>query len=242
MDSIWVGFDPREATAYAVCKYSIQKRMTRPIPVKGVVLDALRERGLYTRPTEVRTYADGSKQIWDVISDAPNSTEFSNSRFLVPHLAGCEGWAVFMDSDILARDNMTKLFQSLDPKYAVMCVKHEHKQHASLKMDGQLQTLYQRKNWSSVMAFNCGHPANEALTVDLVNTVPGRDLHRFCWLDDDLIGELHPRWNYLVGHSKNDPDGVGLVHLTNGYPLMRGYEDVIFADEWRREMTAWAQS
>jgi hypothetical protein len=98
-------------------------------------------------------------------------------------------------------------------------------------MDGQIQTAYARKNWSSVCVFNCDHPANRALTVDLVNTLPGRDLHRFCWLADNEIGALDPKWNWLAGHSDAAIDPA-IVHFTDGVPSMPGYEDAPFADEW----------
>ncbi len=100
-------------------------------------------------------------------------------------------------------------------------------------MDGQEQTRYQRKNWSSVMLFHCGHPANRTLSMHLVNTVPGRDLHRFCWLEDELIGSLPARWNLLVGHSAYD-EQAALVHFTEGVPDMPGYEHQPYSDEWYR--------
>jgi hypothetical protein len=106
-------------------------------------------------------------------------------------------------------------------------------------MDGQAQTRYARKNWSSVILWNVDHPANKALTIELVNSVPGRDLHRFCWLEDDLIGELHPKWNWLVGHSDPEIDPA-IVHFTDGIPTMQGYEDSEYADEWRAELERWA--
>lgn len=232
--SIYVGFDPRETDAFAVAKHSILRRINLPIPVKGVVLTDLREGQLYTRPTSRR---DG--QLWDDISDAPMATEFACSRFLVPTLAK-SGWALFMDCDMLVRRDIAKLFDLADPGKAVMVVKHHHEPPEGVKkMDGQVQTRYARKNWSSVMLFNCDHHANRALTVDLVNSVPGRDLHRFCWLEDHLIGELPPEWNYLVGHTKGVGDPA-IVHFTDGIPSMDGYEDCEFADEWRAELRAWA--
>lgn len=238
--SIFIGFDRRHAVAHAVCRHSVERRLTRPVPVRGVVLDDLREMGLYRRPTETREH----DQLWDVISDAPMSTEFAISRFLTPHLAGV-GVAVFMDCDILARVNLGKLFAEFDPQYAVMCVKHQHTPVETLKMDGQAQTVYPRKNWSSVMVFNCDHPANAALTVNLINGVPGRDLHGFCWLKDEHIGELSPRWNYLVGHTKlyqaHDADSPALVHWTDGYPLLKGYEKAEYAQEFHAELTSWAK-
>jgi hypothetical protein len=117
-------------------------------------------------------------------------------------------------------------------------VKHDHQPQSGMKMDGQIQTSYARKNWSSVCAFNCDHPANKALTFNLVNSVPGRDLHRFCWLKDGEIGELPAEWNWLVGHSDPAVDPA-LVHFTDGIPTMPGYEDCAFADEWRRELRRW---
>lgn len=235
--SIYLGYDAREADGYAVCRHSIQDRLTQQIPVRGLVLSDLQRRGLYRRPHERR-----GNQMWDLLSDAPMSTEFANSRFLVPHLAK-SGWALFMDgSDMLVQTNLVRLFEEIaDPQYAVMCVKHHHVPEASMKMDAQMQTRYARKNWSSVMLFNCDHEANDSLTIDMVNTLPGRDLHAFCWLEDDQIGTLGPEWNYLVGHTRLPDDTQPcIVHHTAGIPSMPGFEDVEYNDEWRHELEMWA--
>lgn len=235
--SIWIGFDPREAAAYAVARHSAQANAAC-IPVHGVVLDDLRRDGLYTRATEIRPGFD-RPILWDTVSDAPMATEFAISRFFVPHLAK-KGWALFMDCDVLVRMNLHKLFEKLEHKYAVYCVKHDHKPANDFKMDGQIQTLYPRKNWSSVMVFNCEHPSNRWLTPENINSTPGRDLHRFCWLNDDEIGELDPHWNWLAGHSSKDilPR---IVHHTDGSPCMRGYEDAPYADEWTAVLRSWAR-
>lgn len=236
--SAWVGFDPREAACYAVCRHSIRRRLTAPIPVTGISMTHAREQGLYSRPTERR-----NAQLWDAISNAPMSTEFAITRFLTPHLAG-NGLALFMDCDIMARENVMRLFEYVqqDAPKAVWCVKHHFDPPEGVKMDGQMQTRYARKNWSSVMLFDCDHPANERLTVDMINTLPGRDLHRFCWLKDDEIGTLPRRWNVLVGHTELDEDEgePALVHWTNGAPCMPGFENVPFADEYRAELLRWA--
>jgi len=231
--SVWIGFDPRETAAFAVARHSLLRCVRTPVPVRGLVLADLRARGLYNRPTSMR---DG--RLWDDISGAPMSTEFAISRFLVPHLAE-SGWAIFMDSDMLIRSDLFRLFDACQSDKAVMVVKHNYVPRETTKMDGQAQTQYPRKNWSSVIAFNCDHVANKALTVDLINTLPGRDLHRFCWLDDGEIGELDQSWNWLVGHSDTDivPD---IVHFTEGLPNMSGYEDSEYADEWWAELTRWA--
>lgn len=233
MPSIYIGFDPRETSAFAVCRQSINKQLTHHIPVNGIVLEEMRESGLYWRQTEMR-----GNVMWDVISDAPMSTEFAISRFLTPHLART-GWALFMDCDMMARTNFNRVFDVADDKFAVMCVKHKYNPAESTKMDGQVQTQYARKNWSSFVLFNCDHPSNKKLTVDLINTVPGRDLHRFCWLEDNEIGELESGWNWLVGEQP-EPFPVRNIHWTQGGPWFNGYNDVPYADVWRKELHYWA--
>lgn len=228
--SVWIGFEPRELDAYVIARHTVKRK---PFPVgmevHGVILQKLRERELYTRPTEVH---DG--KLWDVISEANMATEFAISRFLVPYLTNYKGWALFTDCDMLFRRGLAQLFLLADPSKAVMVVKHKLPQAEGVKMDGQVQTLYPRKNWSSVMLFNCAHPSNRKLTVELVNSVPGRNLHRFCWLGDDEIGELPPEYNCLVGHS--DVTDPTIVHFTDGIPSMKGYESSAYADEWRRAL------
>ncbi len=231
--SIYIGYDPRESEAFAVCRQSL-RRNAPATPIHALVLDELQAVGLYNRPTSRK---DG--RLWDDISEAPMSTEFAISRFLVPTLAKTK-WALFLDCDIMARTELSDLFGQADPTKAVMCVKHHHEPPEGVKMDGQLQTLYARKNWSSVMLFNTEHPANRGLTVGLINEVPGRDLHRFCWLQDDDIGELHPKWNYLVGHTRM---GWGvepaLIHWTAGGPWLPEYKDAPFASEYFAERYCW---
>lgn len=161
------------------------------------------------------------------------STQHSCSRFLVPILDKTSVWALFMDCDVMVLDNLEKLFTLCDPSKALMCVHHDHSPEASIKMDGQVQTKYTRKNWSSVMAFNLKHPSNQKLTLEMVNSVPGRDLHRFCWLDDDEIGELPQEWNHLVGYTNGGGVKPKLVHFTSGLPDMPGWEDQDYADNWR---------
>lgn len=236
--SIWIGFDPREASAFAVARSSIARHLTQKIPVRGVVLDRLIESGLYTRPTELRRSAMDRPVLYDLISEHPMSTQHANARFLVPYLAK-NGLAMFVDGDVLVRGNVARLFDQLEPGKALYCVKHEYAPPEGLKMDGQRQSQYERKNWSSVMIFNCDHPANQALTLDVVNTSRGRDLHRFFWLNDDEIGALPEEWNWLVRHSNPDIEPK-LVHFTEGCPDMVGYESDPFADEWRQELTRWA--
>lgn len=222
--SIWIGFDPREKDAFLVCKRSMQAHMAQDIPQNALVLDMCRAWGFYWRPTEIR---DG--HLWDVISEAPMSTEFAISRFLTPIVAET-GWAVFCDCDFMFRTDIANLFALADPRYAVMVVKHKHRPKLGIKMDGQAQTAYPRKNWSSLALWNCDHPATKALTLEMVNILPGRDLHSFSWIPAELIGELPQSWNHLIGVNPPDP---ATVHFTLGTPDMPGYENSEYAEEWR---------
>lgn len=244
--SIWIGYEPRELDAFVVAQHSLKRRISDPhIPVRGIVLSDLVQRGLYKRAWH-RT----SGRMIDHISDAPMSTEFAISRFIVPKLAAC-GWALYMDCDVLVRADLVKLFEQADRSKAVMCVKHAHTPSERVKMDGQAQVLYARKNWSSVMLFNCDHMANQRLTLEMINTLPGRDLHRFCWLNDDEIGELSPEWNYLVGYTQLDENvEPKIVHFTSGIPSMQGMKlssqtDVQigteFAEEWNEMLLEWVR-
>lgn len=177
--------------------------------------------------------------MWDVISDAPCATEFSCSRFLVPHLAK-SGWALFMDCDILVRCNLRELFDSLNPSKAVYCVKHNYQPANIIKMDGQAQEKYNRKLWSSFCVFNVEHAANKALTLEYVNSVPGRVLHAFSWLKDEEIGELGQEWNWVPGHS---PEVIHprCIHYSEGGPWFPGYENVLFGKDWNEELKRWAE-
>lgn len=224
--SIYIGADPREEDALDVCLRSMLRAGDGGAHIAPLVLNDLITAGWYSRPTSRR---DG--HLWDDISGAPMSTEFAISRFLVPALA-CEGWALFMDCDVLIRGDLAALFALADPSFAIQVVQHDHRPSEAVKMDGQAQLAYPRKNWSSVVLWNVEHPANRRLTPAMVNSLPGRDLHRFCWLRDDEIGALPGRWNHLVGVDAPDPDAQ-IAHFTLGVPSMAGYEDCEFADEWR---------
>jgi hypothetical protein len=121
-----------------------------------------------------------------------------------------------------------------------MVVKHDYTPRGTTKMDGQIQTDYPRKNWSSVVLWNCKHAGARYLTPHVVNTARGLHLHQFSWLDDSDIGDLDPRWNHLVGEAPPRHDAL-LVHFTRGTPNMAGHEDCEFADEWREELARWAE-
>jgi lipopolysaccharide biosynthesis glycosyltransferase len=200
----------------------------RDLAIRPIKIDEMRAEGRYRRPTETR---DG--RLWDTISEAPMSTEFAITRFLAP-LLGREDWVLFCDCDFLWLADVAELFALADPRFAIMCVKHDHRPPEATKMDNQLQVRYQRKNWSSLVLWNRRHAANAGLTEDVVNTVPGRDLHRFFWLDDDQIGALPEGWNWLEGHSSPAIDKKA-IHYTRGGPWFSHLKGVAHADLWLAE-------
>lgn len=211
---VFIGFDTREEVALHVLSRSIWERASLPVSITPIRLSQLE--GVFSRER-----------------DPLQSTEFSFSRFLTPWLCGYEGWALFTDCDMLMLDDIARLWAIRDERYAVMCVKHDHRPKEDTKFLGEVQTRYQKKNWSSVMLFNCAECT--ALTPEYVNTASGLDLHQFKWLGDDrLIGEIPDAWNHLVGYQE-PRDGRSLVHYTNGGPYFHEYADCEYATEWNRE-------
>lgn len=205
---IFIGYERREHRSSRVSLASIHRfgRDAQPL-----YEEHLRYAGLLTRPVDTRNNR------WDFTSSAPESTSFAIARFFAPILTH-SGWCLFADGDtVFLRDPYELLLKYFDRKYAVMVVKHDIKEASGLKMDGQLQTFYRRKLWSSVMAFNADHPANRRLNTQMLNQWPGRDLHAFNWLHDDEIGELPPEWNWLVGMQPKPPNPA-VAHYTLGTP------------------------
>lgn len=228
MLKIWMGYDPREAEAYDVAKWSFARRASKPLDIRPIKLGALNASGVLTRPIE----RQGTK-LWCPISQAPMATEFAISRFAVPFLSAPQGWALFCDCDVIALDDVAKLFAEADPQFAVQVVKHQYTPRPGAKMDGVTQTLYARKNWSSVVLWNLEHPAHDGLTLEMLNEAPGRDLHRFCWLADEHVGPLRPRWNWLVGEQPFP--GHGIAHYTLGGPWFPGWQPQEYDGLWLTE-------
>ena len=219
---VYVGWDSREDIAYQVCRHSLVSRASVPVDVVPIKQDELRAEGHYTRPV-----------------DPLASTEFTYTRFFVPFLTGYQGWALFCDCDFLWLADIKGLMDLLDDRYALMCVHHDHRPPETMKMDGRKQTQYPRKNWSSLVLYNCGHPANRVLTPDVVNRELGAFLHRFQWLDDDLIGAVPETWNWLEGWSEAPAEGhPNVVHFTRGGPWFDDWQDVAFGDLWLEEEKA----
>ena len=214
MIPIFIGYDPREAIAYHVCTNSIIRRSSRPIALNPLALNALK--GYDEKHTD-------------------GSNHFIYSRFLVPHLMNYKGWAIFIDGDMIVRDDINELWEMRDDTKAVMVVKHDYQTKMAEKYLGAKNENYPRKNWSSVILWNCGHPANVGVTPEFVQSATGAQVHRFTWLTDNLIGELPKEWNWLDVEYDWNPHAK-LVHYTLGTPCFHEFSDQgNFANEWHKE-------
>lgn len=235
---VYIGWDQREKIAFDVCKKSIEHNTYNKVKVVPLCHKQLRRQGWFTRPWLTNAY-DGN--MTDAVDGKPFSTEFSHTRFLVPALMNYHGWALFMDCDMVWDADIKNLFAMCDDKYAVMCVKHNHKPAQGDKMDGVPQTQYHRKNWSSFMLWNCGHEANKKLTPEVVSTYPGNYLHAFSWLYDHQIGTLPPDYNWIqdISPAVTKPK---VIHYTEGGPWFENYKEVKHADVWWRYYKRWLDS
>lgn len=240
---VYIGYDGREAVASDVAAHSIRSRTKSNINIHYLRHRDLRSCGLFRRPWTVDADTGNFR---DAIDSKPFSTEFSHTRFLVPALNKYDGWALFMDSDMIFQSDIKDLLKLCDDRYAVMVVKHQHHPvHNAVKMDGRAQLQYHRKNWSSFILWNCGHSANKRITPEKVNFMLGSDLHAFSWLEDDLIGSLPFRYNYISGISAkmpvvNDKQEVPFViHYTEGGPWFPNCKEVPYAENWMFEYEAW---
>lgn len=208
MIRVFIGYDARETVAFNVLSHSLLRNSSRPVSITGLKLSQL--------------------DMWRV-RDPKQSTDFAFSRFLVPYLCGYEGRAIFMDCDMLCRGDIAELWDVRNEN-AVSVVKHDYIPKTGDKFLGAVQTVYPRKNWSSVMLFN--NAECKALTPGYVNTATGLELHQFHWTDD--IGDLSPEWNHLVGEYEPNP-GAKVVHYTLGGPYFNEYKNCEYATEWFRE-------
>jgi hypothetical protein len=206
---VFIGYDPHERAAVNVLADSLVQHSSCPLAITPIVARQLQ--GVLTRERH-----------------PSQSTEFSFSRFLVPYLQDYEGWAIFMDCDMLARGDIAELWEQRDERYALMVVKHEHVPNETVKFLGAKQTRYEKKNWSSLMLFQCQRCT--ALTPEYVNSATGLQLHRFEWLaGDHEIGALPmARWNHLidvqpVDQASVENGGPALVHWTLGGPWFQEY-------------------
>ena len=216
INTIYIGYDPKEHKAYEVLKFSLERISTSPLRIVTLDLATLQNKmGVYRRKFKT----DSNGQRYDNIDNRPFSSDFSFSRFLVPYLNMYQGKALYMDCDMYVRHDITELFDLCDSNYyALWCVHHKYEPTIGKKMDNKIQEMYRRKNWSSLMMFNCDKEAD--------------------------IGRIPEEWNWLDGHSDPELDAKN-VHFTTGGPWFNGWnpsreEDCKYITEWNND-AAWLE-
>jgi len=212
MLKIFVGFDGKvEPVAYHTFCQSVIEKASIPVSFTPLALNTLSE--------YKETHTDGSNA-------------FIYSRFLVPYLCDFKGMALFVDGDMICRTDIAKILWEHDQDEAVKVVKHYYQTKHPVKYLGAKNEDYPKKNWSSVMLWNCGHHLNKQLTPQFVMDKPGKYLHRFEWLKhEDQVGKLEDTWNWLETEYEYNPNAK-LVHHTLGTPCFKDYQNSDYAKEW----------
>jgi len=210
---VYIGYDPREAVVFHTCANSIIRHSTRPVAIIPLALNLL--------PGYQETHQDGSNQ-------------FIYSRFLVPWLERFLGWAIYIDGDMVVQSDISELWDLRDHSKDVMVVKHDYQTRRQEKYLGNTNQNYPRKNWSSVILWNCATFPTRVLTPEFVSKASGEYLHRFKWLSDDRIGELPSEWNWLPDEYGANPNAK-LLHWTLGAPCFNEFSDTEQAEVWFNE-------
>jgi lipopolysaccharide biosynthesis glycosyltransferase len=210
---IFVGYDPREAIAYHTCVNSIIRNSSRPVAIVPVALNLFQD--------YAETHTDGSNH-------------FIYTRFLVPYLMEYQGWAIFIDGDMIVRGDIAELWDLKQYTKDAMVVKHNYKTRMKEKYLGSPNEDYPRKNWSSVILWNCNAIRNRQLDPEFVQKSTGAFLHRFSWIDDSRLGELPPEWNWLPDEYGPNPDAK-LLHYTLGTPCFDEFKHTPMNEYWHAE-------
>ena len=204
---IFIGWDSRYPACADVLKYSSQKRARVPVDIKFLRL----------------------KELNLVKNDPLASTEFTYTRFLVPYLCEYKGHALFLDSDMVCQADIAELFEYCSSDFAIRCVHHNYNPIAKTKMEGQTQTQYPRKNWSSLMLMNCERL--KKLTKHFIEGATGAALHQFQFLGNNEIGDVPKEWNLL-----DSWNGRGkIIHYTMGGPGLEQYRRHHYGSIYFRE-------
>jgi len=210
---IYIGFDQRESVAYHTFVQSLIDHASIPLDIT---------------PLAVKTLKGYEEKHED------KSNDFVYSRFLTPFLNDFKGWAIFVDGDMICQTDIKELLDLRDNSKALQVVKHDYKTKANQKYLGNINQDYPRKNWSSVILWNCAHPKHKLLTPDFIANESGKYLHRFSWLEDSEIGELPKEWNWLATEYPNN-DQANIIHYTLGTPCFKDYRNTEMSDIWLKQ-------
>ena len=207
---IYIGFDQRESVAYHTFVQSLIDNASIPLQITPLAIKNL----------------NGYEE-----KHQDKSNDFVYSRFLTPFLNEFEGWAIFADGDMVCQTDIKELLELRDDSKALQVVKHDYKTKAHQKYLGNINQDYPRKNWSSVILWNCSHPKHKILTPDFISNQTGKYLHRFSWLEDEEIGELPKEWNWLATEYPNN-EQAKIIHYTLGTPCFKNYRETEMSDVW----------
>ena len=207
---IYIGFDQRESVAFHTFVQSLIDHASIPLDITPLAVKTL------------KGYEEKHKD---------KSNDFVYSRFLTPFLNDFKGWAIFVDGDMICQTDIKELLDLRDGSKALQVVKHDYKTKANQKYLGNINQDYPRKNWSSVILWNCAHPKHKLLTPDFIANESGKYLHRFSWLEDSEIGGLPKEWNWLATEYPNN-DQANIIHYTLGTPCFKDYRDTEMSDIW----------
>ena len=210
---IYIGFDQREAIAYHTFVQSLIDHASIPLDIT---------------PLAVKTLKGYEEKHED------KSNDFVYSRFLTPFLNDFKGWAIFVDGDMICQEDIKELLDLRDASKALQVVKHDYKTKSNQKYLGNINQDYPRKNWSSVILWNCAHPKHKLLTPDFIANESGKYLHRFSWLEVNEIGELPKEWNWLATEYPNN-EQANIIHYTLGTPCFKDYRDTAMSDIWLKK-------
>jgi len=207
---IVVGFDQREAIAYHTFSQSVLEKSSLPVLFLPLSMNTLK----------------GYKETHN-----DKSNDFVYSRFLTPYLNNFEGWAIFADGDMVCQSDIKELWDLRDETKALQVVMHDYKTKFNQKYLGNTNENYPRKNWSSLILWNCSHPKHKVLMPDFISSQTGKYLHRFSWLNDEDIGELPIDWNWLAIEYPNNSKAK-IIHYTLGTPCFKDYRNTEMAVIW----------
>ena len=211
MINVFIGFDEGEKVSYHILSESIRRQSSVPVSITPLCLSNIPEFKRELQPNQ--------------------STEFAFSRFLVPYLSDYKGWSLFLDSDMMFRDDIKNLWDMIDKDKSIMCCKHDYVPKQNVKFRGAKNEPFPKKNWSSFMLMN--NERCKMLTKEFVETATGLELHQFKWTHEENIGELPLEWNWLVSEYDYNKNAKN-VHLTLGGPYFKDYAKSDYADEWFR--------
>lgn len=188
---VFIGVDSRAPLAYTVLQSSIIRRSSVPVQITPLLLHQLpvKRRGL---------------------------TDFSYSRYIVPYLCGYEGWAVFMDADMICLGDIKEAFDIAQKNGdAVSLVKHK-----------------MRFEWPAFMVFN--NEKCKKLTPEYIDNIENSP-SKMEWAES--IGELPAGFNHLVGYDDPNPE-TRIVHYTQGIPAWPETKDCEHSEVWFAEREA----